>query len=144
SSTAGFPRDCLPKALTAPNCWPSTTRPGIGNRWASWSRRDWPIISTLPRSATRACCRSSSPARSMVPARRRSTASPPTGRKRKGFTEVAGYVELRLLAPDGSLVARWEVPGGRLAGVKPVWSAGGQLAFVEGEVLEGLHFDDPF
>nr|MBO2508828.1 hypothetical protein [Bacillota bacterium] len=61
-----------------------------------------------------------------------------------GEPEVAGYVELRLLAPDGSLVARWEVPGGRLAGVKPVWSAGGQLAFVEGEVLEGLHFDDPF
>lgn len=52
---------------------------------------------------------------------------------------ASGYGELRLLAPDGSTAARWQTPGTRLVAPNPVWSAGGQLAFVEGPLLEPDH-----
>lgn len=49
---------------------------------------------------------------------------------------ASGYGELRLLAPDGSTVARWRTPGTRLVAPNPVWSGEGLLAFVEGPLLE--------
>ncbi|HEX6988815.1 MAG TPA: hypothetical protein VF282_05045 [Bacillota bacterium] len=49
---------------------------------------------------------------------------------------ASGYGELRLLAPDGSVVARWRSPGTRLVAPNPVWSGDGLLAFVEGPLLE--------
>lgn len=49
---------------------------------------------------------------------------------------ASGFGELRLLAPDGSVQARWQAPAVGLAAPGPAWSPQGTLAFVVGRLDE--------